>query len=203
MPADRTISKKNTKSFKKKLMMRFTRQNHWARTGSPSIPTASMIFTSRSAASIPKPVNHDWTYGRTGKLLRINLTEKSYDTINPSPAIYSSFIGGKGLSGWDLRPLCRKKWDSPEMPLLFFTGPLVNTMSPTPGRFCVMSLSLLTVTAEDSSAGGNFGTELKKTGWDGIIITEKSTSLYGITVINDTVIFSDASDLHWLKPFPA
>lgn len=134
-------------------------------------------------------------FGWTGKVLRINLTDKSSDIINPSSGLYSSYIGGKGLAGYYLRPHCREKWDSPEMPLLFFTGPLVNTQSPTSGRFCVMSISPLTGTVGDSSAGGRFGTELKKAGWDGIIITGKSQDLCGISIVNEKIEFSDAGHL--------
>ena len=134
-------------------------------------------------------------YGWAGKILHINLTDRSSDIINPAPDLYLSFIGGKGLAGYYLRPFCRGKWDSPEMPLLFFTGPLVNTQSPTSGRFCVMSISPLTGTVGDSSAGGRFGTELKKAGWDGIIITGKSSSFCGISIFNDKVVFSDAENL--------
>ncbi len=124
------------------------------------------------------------TFGWTGRVLCIDLSAGKHRTITPSEEIYRKFIGGKGLAGYFLRPLCGKTWDSPEMPLLIFNGPLVNTASPTSGRFTVMSISPLTGTVGDSSAGGKFGTELKKAGWDGIIITGKSSGLCAIEIDN-------------------
>lgn len=134
-------------------------------------------------------------YGWTGKVLSINLTEKSFTALNPPEKIYRDFIGGKGMAGWYLRPHCTEPWDSPGMPLIFFNGPLVDTTSPTSGRFAVMSISPLTGTVGDSSAGGKFGTEMKRAGWDGIIITGKSSSPCGISVMEGNVSFHDASML--------
>jgi len=134
-------------------------------------------------------------FGWTGKVLCINLTDKSSAILNPPDIIYREFIGGKGMAGWYLRPHCTKPWDSPEMPLIFFTGPLVDTESPTSGRFTVMSMSPLTGTVGDSSAGGKFGTEMKRAGWDGIIITGRSSSLCGLSVMDGNVEFSDVPHL--------
>lgn len=124
-------------------------------------------------------------FGWTGRVLSIDLSTGVQRTVTPAREVYEKFIGGKGLAGHFLRPLCSRSRDSQEMPLLIFTGPLVNTQSPTSGRFTVMSISPLTNTVGDSSAGGKFGTELKKAGWDGLIITGKSATLSAIE-INDS-----------------
>lgn len=134
-------------------------------------------------------------YGWTGRVLCINLTDRSSEILNPPENIYHEFIGGKGMCGWYLRPHCTKPWNSPEMPLIFFTGPLVDTGSPTSGRFTVMSMSPLTDAVGDSSAGGKFGTELKRAGWDGIIITGISSSLCGVSISNSKVEFCEADHL--------
>ncbi|MBP7585227.1 MAG: aldehyde ferredoxin oxidoreductase, partial [Spirochaetes bacterium] len=59
----------------------------------------------------------------------------------PSAALYEKFIGGKGLAGYYLSRSIRLSWDDPGMPLLFFTGPLVDTPSPTSGRMAIVSRS--------------------------------------------------------------
>ncbi|HPS85144.1 MAG TPA: aldehyde ferredoxin oxidoreductase family protein [Spirochaetota bacterium] len=135
-------------------------------------------------------------FGWTGKVLYINLTDKSSAILNPPEKIYHEFIGGKGMAGWYLRPWCTRSWDSPEMPLIFFTGPLVGTESPTSGRFTVMSMSPLTGTVGDSSAGGKFGTEMKRAGWDGIVISGAGPSLCGVSIRDGEVEFLDADHLH-------
>jgi aldehyde:ferredoxin oxidoreductase len=106
--------------------------------------------------------------------------------------ILKKFIGGRGLAGYYLKKKITLNWDDPDIPLLIFTGPLVNTRSPTSGRMSMMSRSPLTGTVGDSSVGGSFGTELKKAGFDGIIITGKSHTLSGIEILNNSIHITDA-----------
>jgi len=134
-------------------------------------------------------------FGWKGKVLSINLSDRSCTVLYPSKEVYHKFIGGKGMAGWFLRPHCAEAWDSVDMPLIFFTGPLVDTQSPTSGRFTVMSKSPLTGTVGDSSAGGRFGVEMKRAGWDGIVFTGKSKIQCGVSVKDDTVEFIDAAHL--------
>jgi aldehyde:ferredoxin oxidoreductase len=134
-------------------------------------------------------------YGWTGKILKIDLTSSRYCKITPDSETYKKYIGGKGLGNYYLLPYARLNWNDPEMPLIFMAGPLVGTQSPTSGRICVLTKSPLTGAVGDASAGGRFGTELKKAGWDGIIITGKANKLSMITIKNSMVEISDASYL--------
>jgi len=134
--------------------------------------------------------------GWTGKILQIDLTDLTTKVITLSADVYYKYIGGKGLAGYFLRPLIHHSWDSPEIPLLFFTGPLVGTSSPTSGRMTISSRSPLTGTVGDTSVGGKLGTQIKKAGWDGIIITGKSKNLCGITISDSAISFVDASSFY-------
>jgi len=58
----------------------------------------------------------------------------------------------------------------------------------------VVSVSPLTGAVTDSSVCGNFGTELKHAGWDGIIITGKSTDLCGIVIKDDNIEIINAEE---------
>ena len=136
--------------------------------------------------------------GWTGRILRINLTTGETTVLTPDPALYHHFIGGKGLAGYYLRPQVTLPWDHPDMPLLLFTGPLVGTAAPTSGRATVMSRSPLTGAIADSSVGGRLGFQLKRAGWDGIIITGQAPSPRGIEIEEDEVRIIDATDL-WGK----
>lgn len=133
--------------------------------------------------------------GWTGRVIKINLSRRSYEEISPGFEIYKKFIGGRGLAGHYLRPHSHLPWDSPEMPLLFFTGPLTDTASPSSGIMAVMSISPLTGTVAHAYAGGNFGTELKRAGWDGIIITGRSENFCGIMINNNSIEFTEAEHL--------
>ncbi|MEA1946300.1 MAG: aldehyde ferredoxin oxidoreductase family protein [Thermodesulfobacteriota bacterium] len=134
-------------------------------------------------------------YGWCGKIARINLSDQTWSVETVDPAILKKFIGGRGLAGYYLRKRITRNWNDPDMPFLIFTGPLVNTRSPTSGRMTIMSRSPLTGTVGDSSVGGSFGTELKKAGFDGIIITGKSHTLAGIEILNDSIHITDARHL--------
>ena len=133
--------------------------------------------------------------GWTGRVLHIDLTTGKTAILNPAEAVYHRFIGGKGLAGYYLRPQVMLPWDHPDMPLLFFTGPLEGTAPPTSGRSTVMSRSPLTGTIADSSVGGRLGFQLKRAGWDGIIITGRAKSPRGIEIEEDRVRITDASGL--------
>jgi aldehyde:ferredoxin oxidoreductase len=137
--------------------------------------------------------------GWCGKILIIDLNTLSTTILSPDIKIYKKFIGGKGLAGYYLRDYITLDWDNPNMPILFFTGPLINTISPTSGRISITSRSPLTGTIGDTSVGGTFGTQLKRAGWDGIIITGKSKTICGIEINNQKIKFNNASHLTGLK----
>ena len=131
--------------------------------------------------------------GWTGKILEIDLSSR-HSRVRSLPAdLRRSWIGGKGMAGHFLRPHVTRSWDDPEMPILWFTGPLVNTASPTSGRMCVMTRSPLTGTVGDCSVGGRLGTMIKRAGYDGIVMTGKCDGLTGIHIEDDTCRFLDAS----------
>ena len=134
-------------------------------------------------------------FGWCGKIARIHLTDQSWRIEVPDLNVLKTFIGGRGLAGYYIREKITLDWNHPDMPLLLFVGPLVNTRSPTSGRMTIMSRSSLTGAIGDSSVGGSLGFQLKKAGFDGIIITGKSERLCGIEIKNNNIRISDASHL--------
>lgn len=134
-------------------------------------------------------------YGWTGKVLHIDLDTGTIRSEEPEEATYRRFIGGKGMAGHYLRPHCTRNWNDPEMPFLIFTGPLCATIAPTSGRACMMSRSPLTGAVGDSSVGGRLATELKRAGWDGIVIKGHAPALTGIEVRDGSVTLQNAGPL--------
>ncbi len=130
-----------------------------------------------------------------GRILKIDLQYKSTKIIEPGIELYKKFTGGRGLAGHYLRPYCTLQWESPEMPLLFFTGPLCGTGSPSSGLVYLVSVSPLTGCVSDCAICGEFGPELKRAGWDGIIITGRSEGLCGIKITDGEIEFSNAENL--------
>ncbi|MBD3316080.1 MAG: aldehyde ferredoxin oxidoreductase, partial [Chitinivibrionales bacterium] len=134
-------------------------------------------------------------FGRQGTILHIDLTTRGHYVEKPDESILRRFIGGRGLAGWYLRPFVTRAWDDPSMPLLFFTGPLVDTPSPTATHLVVMSRSPQTGTIGDFSVGGALGPAIKRAGYDGIVITGRCDFLCGIEIENETVTITDAAKL--------
>lgn len=131
-------------------------------------------------------------YGWTGKILEIDIGKKQTTILSPSTAYYHKHLGGKGIAGQILQPHITKSWDHPDMPLVFATGPLVATPAPTSGRMVVASRSPLTGTVGDASVGGRLGFQIKKAGYDAVVIKGQARQWTGVTIEDGRVSFQDA-----------
>jgi aldehyde:ferredoxin oxidoreductase len=134
-------------------------------------------------------------HGWSGKILTVNLTERTTAELILPAEVYQRNIGGKGLCGELLFDHFRYVWDDPRLPLAFMTGPLNNTSSPTSGRMTVMSRSPLTGAVCDASVGGRLGTVLKRAGYDGILVTGRSGDWCGLTINESGVALQSAGHL--------
>lgn len=139
-------------------------------------------------------------YGYNGKVLRINLKEKTYKAEILDLAKAKKFIGARGLGVKTLFDEVDPKIDplSPENKFIVATGPLTGAPVPTSGRFMVITKSPLTGTIAFANSGGKWGAELKAAGWDMIIVEDKADSPVYIEIVDDKVEFKDASNL-WGK----
>ena len=135
-------------------------------------------------------------------MLHLELDSRRSRVEEPPLDLYDKWLGGRGLAGHYLAPAVTESWDSPRLPLLLFTGPLVGTPSPTPGRMVFMSRSPLTGTICDSSVGGSLGFQMKRAGWDGLVITGRSDRLLGIEIVDDRVELVDAAPLAGMETGP-
>ncbi len=135
--------------------------------------------------------------GYTGKILKIDLTNRVAKTIPLEKELAMQFLGGRGFNSKRLYDMVSPGLDpfSPDNPLLIATGPLVGTMFPTASRFNVSSKSPQTGILGDSNAGGHFASEMKFAGYDQIIMVGKSNSLIYIYINNDQVEFKDAAHI--------
>lgn len=78
---------------------------------------------------------------------------------------------------------------------MIMTGPLNGTFAPNSGRWVICSKSPYTNMWGESNCGSWFGAELKKAGYDGIIISGASEEPVYIEIIDDKVEFRDAKFL--------
>ena len=114
--------------------------------------------------------------GYIGKILHVNLSNSKGHVEDLNEEWTRKFIGGSGLGAKFLYEMTDERTNplGPENPLIFMTGPFTGTSVPLSGRHAVVSRSPLTGIFGESDVGGTWGANLKKAGFDGIIITGKS-----------------------------
>ncbi len=114
--------------------------------------------------------------GYVGKILHINLSNSKGHVEDLNEEWAQQFIGGSGLGTKFLYEMTDGKTDplGPENPLIFMAGPFTGTSVPLSGRHAVVTRSPLTGIFGESDVGGTWGANLKKAGFDGIIVTGKS-----------------------------
>jgi len=111
------------------------------------------------------------------------------------------YIGGIGLGMRMLHDHSKPGTDpfSPENPLILTTGPISGTMWPTGGNgHAFVSKSPQTFGVGESKAHGSFGTELKRAGYDVVVIKGKAEKPVYLWIDDDSVQLLDASHL-WGK----
>ncbi|MBI5529090.1 MAG: NAD(P)H-dependent oxidoreductase subunit E [Deltaproteobacteria bacterium] len=115
--------------------------------------------------------------GCANRYLRIDLSTGAI-TIHPvDQRMKDLWTGGKGFDLWLMFLEINKntRWDSPENPICFATGPLGGTASfPGSGKTLLTTISPLTNIVIDSNVGGYFGPYLKFAGFDALVITGKA-----------------------------
>ena len=139
-------------------------------------------------------------YGYQGKILRINLSTGVCGVEALDETIAKKFVGGRGLGTKLYTDEVSPSVDalSPENKILFVTGPLTGTPTPTGGRYMVVTKSPLTGTIASSNSGGYWGPELKFAGYDLIIVEGKSDRPVYLMIEDEKVEIRDAAHL-WGK----
>lgn len=139
-------------------------------------------------------------FGFIGKLLKIDLTHSLISTLEVNPNFGNLFLGGAGYACRYLIDYISKDTNpfSPENILFIMTGPLCLTDAPSSSRLVICSKSPYTGLWGEANAGGFFGPELKRAGYDGIIIKGKAENPIFIKIVNHNVDLTDAKDL-WGK----
>ncbi|MHA1274986.1 MAG: aldehyde ferredoxin oxidoreductase N-terminal domain-containing protein, partial [Promethearchaeota archaeon] len=139
-------------------------------------------------------------FGFIGKILKIDLTSQKIRTEKLDLRIARNFFGGAGYAcryliekiNFNTEPL------SKDNIAMIMTGPFCLTSAPSFGRFAICAKSPYTGLWGESNCGGYFGPELKKAGYDGIIITGKSEIPVFLKIKNENVEIINATT-YWGK----
>ena len=142
-------------------------------------------------------------YGWTGNILRIDLTKKKTVVEQYGTSMASDFLGGRGFAIkilWDELPLGVDPL-SPINKLVFAAGPLTGWPLPSSGKLVVAAKSPLTAGYGDGNVGTQAAVQMRRAGYDAIIVDGKAETPTFLLVQDNSTQFLDAKDLWGLSSF--
>ncbi len=141
-------------------------------------------------------------YGYTGRILRVDLNNRKTDIETHDDAFYRAYLGGRAMIAYYLLKELPRGIDAfdPRNVLVFAAGPLTGAAVSGQGRNGVGAKSPLTDAFGNAEGGGYWGAELKRAGYDGIIVTGRAPTGKPVYLwMHDGVVeFRDAAHL-WGK----
>jgi aldehyde:ferredoxin oxidoreductase len=135
--------------------------------------------------------------GLANRILRIDLSHRLVWTDEPDELFYRRYVGGAAVVAYyllkELQPGVHPL--APENVLVFATGPITGTPAPGGSRLCVGAKSPLSGGMAKSEAGGFFGYELKRAGFDAVVVQGKADSPVYLWIHNGEAEIRDAAGL--------
>ncbi len=138
--------------------------------------------------------------GWNGKFLRVDLTKGKAVPQRFDASFARNFLGGRGFAAkilWDeLKPGVDPT--SSENRLIFAAGPLTAFALPSSGKLLVAAKSPLTGGYGDGNLGTNAAVQMRRAGYDAIVIQGKSSKPTILYIYDDETELYDARD-YWGK----
>jgi len=140
------------------------------------------------------------SYGYTGSILHLDLSSKKHWIENPPGNFYRTYWGGRALALYYMLREMKPHTDplSPDNLLIFAPSVITGAPAPAIPRYTVCAKSPLTGAQGEAEAGGWWGPELKKAGFDAIIIKGSSSTPVYLYIKDGKVEIKDATHL-WGK----
>jgi aldehyde:ferredoxin oxidoreductase len=141
--------------------------------------------------------------GYTGKILNVDLSTRTLTVEDLDETTARLFIGTYGLGARLLYNRMKPGVDplGPESILGFVTGPLTGTGAMFGGRFSVVCKSPVNGGWNDANCGGKFGPELKRAGFDAVLISGVADRPVYLWIKDGQAEIRDAAHL-WGKECP-
>jgi aldehyde:ferredoxin oxidoreductase len=138
--------------------------------------------------------------GFYGKLLKIDITDQSFEEKAIKEEVFEKYLGVKGLGAYLLN-----KYNPPQVPpldpennLIFCTGPTASSRVWGSSRYGVFTKSPLTGFFSESYSGGKVPEAIDAVGYDAIIINGQSKTPIVLSIEPGKVIFNNGENL-WGK----
>jgi aldehyde:ferredoxin oxidoreductase len=137
------------------------------------------------------------SFGYQGKILRVDLTTGKMAVEEPDEQFYRTYLGGWGLIAHYLLKELKPGIDplGADNMLIFANGVVTGTPMGGSGRNAVGAKSPLTGGFGEGDVGGFWGAELKRAGWDAIIVTGRAERPVYLWIKDDHAEIRDAAHL--------
>jgi len=132
--------------------------------------------------------------GYADRVLRVNLSNERISVEILDFQTKQNFLGGRGFGSRILYDEVKPGTDAlgPDNKIIFAIGPLTGTDLSSCSRFAVVTKSPLTGGATQTLAGGYWPAELKKAGYDAIVVEGVADSPRYLWIRNDEVELKSA-----------
>lgn len=136
-------------------------------------------------------------HGYMGKILRVDLSSGKMHVDKVDEETLKKFIGGVGLAAKIIYDEVKPELSpfDPENKIVFMTGPLTGTLVPCTGRYVVCAKSPLTDAWGEAHSGGFWARELKRAGYDGVVVEGKSEKPVFLLINDEDIRIEDAGNL--------
>ena len=142
--------------------------------------------------------------GTFGKILHVDLTSGETRVEEPGEEFFRLLVGGRAVVAYlllrDLAPGTDPL--SPDNLLIFAPGIMQGSNLPGAGRHGVGGKSPLTGALGSSEAGGWWGHEFKRTGYDALVIRGRAPKPVYLSIRNDVVELRSAEHLWGQQTWP-
>jgi len=142
-------------------------------------------------------------YGTHGRALFVDLTTRSSRVEPIDEAVYKQFLAGYGLGAylmWKHFPAGADAF-AREACFAIVSGLLTGARTPFSGRIQIVGKSPLTGTWADSNSGGSVAIQLRRAGFDALVVTGRASEPTVLVVRDGEVAFEPAGDL-WGQEIP-
>ena len=144
-------------------------------------------------------------HGYTGKILHVDLTDRRHWVEEPDDDFYRKMMGGRALVAHYLLTLVPKGADpfSPDNIFVMAPGIVTGSTFSGQGRNGVGAKSPLTGGLGSAEAGGYAGAELKRAGYDAVVVRGKADKPVYLWITPDKVEIRDGSNVWGMDIAPA
>jgi aldehyde:ferredoxin oxidoreductase len=142
-------------------------------------------------------------YGWNGSFLDVNLSKDKAAANQYEAELAKNYLGGRGFAVKILWDRLKPETDplSPDNILVFAAGPLTGLSLPSSGKLVIAAKSPLTGGYGDGNVGTHMAVQMRKAGYDALVLTGKSKNSIVLLARDNRVEFLDGKDLWGLNSF--